>query len=91
MKPEVIEAEVERARSLLDELNSLRISNNAKDDAWIFATPTPTALDTTLICFLARLMDRQLEEIIPEPLLDLAQKIRATQQFKEIWAGLPSR
>jgi hypothetical protein len=90
LKPEVITAEVERARVLLQEIDKIRKHSNGEvlDDAWIFGTSAPTALDTTLVCFLARLMDRKLEEIIPMPLLELGRKARATQQFKDSWASL---
>jgi hypothetical protein len=90
VKPDVIKPEIERARTLLRKIDEMRNSNHgtSTDDAWIFGTTAPTALDTTLICFVARLMDVKLEEIIPAPLLSLTQKMRETAQFQEIWAGL---
>ncbi|KAJ9603930.1 hypothetical protein H2200_011452 [Cladophialophora chaetospira] len=90
LKPEVITAEVERARVLLQEIDEIRKQSNGQnlEGGWIFGTSAPTALDTTLVCFVARLMDRKLEEIIPVSLLQLARKARATQQFKDIWATL---
>ena len=90
MKPEVIKEEIERARALLAEIDDIRKSNNGKDlgGAWVFGTAAPTALDTTLVCFLARLMDVKLEEIVPVPLLELGRKLRDTEQFKQIWTDL---
>jgi hypothetical protein len=90
VKPDVIKPEIERARTLLRKIDEMRNSNHgtSTDDAWIFGTTAPTALDTTLICFVARLMDVKLEEIIPAPLLSFTKKMRQTAQFQEIWAGL---
>lgn len=86
--PGVIKAEIHRTRALLIEIESLRKSNNGDnlDGAWVFGTQAPTALDTTLICFLNRLLDVNLEEVVPGSLLELARKVRDTEQFKEIWA-----
>ncbi|KIW89620.1 uncharacterized protein Z519_09776 [Cladophialophora bantiana CBS 173.52] len=90
VRPEVIKAEVESARALLNDIDTIRRTHNKKDQAsaWIFGTTAPTALDTTLICFLARLMDVQLEEVIPPALLELGRTKRETNDFKEIWQSL---
>ncbi|KIX94961.1 uncharacterized protein Z520_09271 [Fonsecaea multimorphosa CBS 102226] len=91
VRPEVIKEEIERARALLNDIDGMRRAHNEKNltaDAWIFGTEVPTALDTTLICLLARLMDVQLEEIIPSALLEMGRAVRATTKFKEIWFSL---
>jgi hypothetical protein len=86
--PDTIKAEIHRARALLVEIESLRKLKNGDnlDGAWVFGTNAPTALDTTLICFLNRLLDVNLEDIVPVPLVELGRKMRGTEQFKEIWA-----
>ncbi|KIW27738.1 uncharacterized protein PV07_07448 [Cladophialophora immunda] len=91
VRPEVITEETERARALLNDIDGTRRGHNGEGlraDAWIFGTAAPTALDTTLICFLARLMDVQLEEIIPSALLEMGRAARETDKFKGIWTSL---
>ncbi|OCT52822.1 hypothetical protein CLCR_10613 [Cladophialophora carrionii] len=90
VKPEVIQAEIERTRALLTEIDNTRKANNTtnSEDAWIFGTAAPTALDTTLVCLVARLMDVDLAELVPTALLQLTQKKRNTPQFKDIWTSL---
>jgi hypothetical protein len=90
VRPEKITAEIDCARQLLIEIDGTRrlCRPAISPDVWIFRTEHPTALDTTLVCFLARLMDVGLEEIVPDRLLEFAKRMRATESFKKIWVGL---
>ncbi|KAH0846028.1 hypothetical protein FOPE_12242 [Fonsecaea pedrosoi] len=91
IRPEVVKEETERARAFLSEIDHVRRSHNDKDltrEAWVFGTAVPTALDTTLICLLVRLMDVQLEEIVPPALLEMARAVRETAAFKAIWSSV---
>jgi hypothetical protein len=86
----VIKAEIERTRALLIEIDNIRKASNTanSEDAWIFGTAAPTALDTTLVCFVARLMDVNLADVVPASLLQLTQKLRNTEKFKNILTSL---
>ncbi|OAP65631.1 hypothetical protein AYL99_01603 [Fonsecaea erecta] len=91
LRPEVIKEEIERAQTLLNAIDQVRRAHNEKGltpDAWIFGTTAPTALDTTLVCLVARLMDVHLEEIIPPALLEMGRAQRETSTFKEIWISM---
>ncbi|EXJ60371.1 hypothetical protein A1O7_04523 [Cladophialophora yegresii CBS 114405] len=90
VKPEVIQAEIERTGALLLEIDNTRNANNTTnmEDAWVFGTAAPTALDTTLMCLVARMMDVDLADVVPAALLQLTQKWRNTPQFKDIWTSL---
>jgi hypothetical protein len=75
----------------LKKLDDLRNSNNGGEpdsSAWIYGTSAPTALDSTLMCLLSRLIDVKLEEIVPAGLLEWAKKTRETERFKENWQSL---
>ena len=90
--PEQIEAEIERTKKLLSELDSLLAADKTRP--WLFGLESPTALDTHLVVFLVRLQDVGRHELIPEGLsryVDVATSKREWQQLMGEQRTVPPR
>jgi hypothetical protein len=93
LHPEVVTAEVERARGFLTEIVELmsKRNSNAEKSHWIFGGDSPTALDASLVVFLVRMQDVGRTELIPPRLRHMADVVSATPEFSSIYSPLWER
>lgn len=85
LKPARVESEVERARSLLAELDSLLVPGGS--GPWLFGLDKPTALDAHLVVFVGRLRDVGREILIPVGIGRYADTAMAKPEWKGVMKG----
>ena len=90
LKPGVPESMSERSQKLMDRLESLVTwppSRTESSTSWLFDLPHPTALDAHLIVFIARMLDVNRGEIIPERLKKYAAQVMETNEWESVMQG----
>lgn len=90
LRPETVAQEIERAQRFLNTVEAIRDSSIASGSKspWIFGTKNPSALDTSLMVFLVRMMDVKRENLLPQGLREMADLVKMTTEFKETYASL---
>ncbi len=75
---------VERAKTLLAKFEDILNDSNS---GWCFGLKQPSAFDTHLIVFIARMMDVGREGLIPERIRQYAAKASESEEWKSVMQG----
>lgn len=57
----------------------------------IFGTERPTALGRSVTVFPARLMDLEMQELIPASLLEMGRRVRETKELTDVYGAKSTR
>ena len=92
LQPKVTEEMNEKAKILLSELCSLLPSETYTPKGipkgeWLFGLQRPTALDTHVVVFIARMREVGREAIIPEQLGAYADRAIAEMEWQDVMEG----
>ncbi|KAF2105144.1 hypothetical protein NA57DRAFT_30050 [Rhizodiscina lignyota] len=84
LEPEKTQAEIDKAKSYLDEAASLLDPNSGP---WLFGQKRPTELDAHLVVMIARLTDVDRGLIVPQSLKEYSKKAMAEPSWLAVMEG----
>lgn len=81
---ETVEAEIAKTKQLFSDYEKVLPSDSSQ---WAFDSERPTALDAHMIVFVARLLDKQRDNLISHGVLKYARSKMEESEWKETMEG----